>query len=152
MAGMGFSINSAGVTMVNNTAKTCLQVTAGANKPLLIKSLKVMGKQAAGGTDAVGLIQAYYNTTQSGTGTTATAVKHRLSDAGTLLVTGKSNFTVEPTSPVDLGRWWYVQPQTGFIDYFPPGLEIYVPALYSISFVATFGGTPTLLFACDGEE
>ena len=152
MAGVGFSVNSGECTLVAATAKTLLQVKAATNQRVLIRGLKILGKQAAGGTDPVVKVRMTRSTANFGTGSTATPSKSNPSNGETLQTSCAANFTVEPTSPTDTGQWWEVQPQSGVIEFLPPGMEIQVPGGQSVQFEALSTGTPTLLVTAIVEE
>lgn len=152
MAGVLCHVNSAECALVAATAKTLLQVKAATNQRVLIKGLRIMGKQSAGGTDAVVKIRMTRSTANFGTGTGATPGKNDPGDAETVQTTCAGNFTVEPTTPSDSGLWWEIQPQTGVIEFLPPDLVIKVPGGASANFEATSSGTPTLLITATFEE
>ncbi len=59
---------------------------------------------------------------------------------------------MEPTSPTDGGLWWEIQPQSGIIEFLPPGKEIKVPGGQAANFEATSTGTPVLNFTASCEE
>jgi hypothetical protein len=152
MAGLLLNVNSAECVLVASTAKTLLQLKAPANQRLKLRGLKILGKQAAGGTDAVVKVRMTRSTANFGTGTAATPGKANPSNGETVQSTAAGNFTVEPTSPTDGGLWWEVQPQSGVIEFLPPGLEVEVPGGQSIQFEATSTGTPTLIVTALYEE
>jgi len=145
MAGVRAYVNSGEVALVASTAKTVLQLKAPTNQRLLIHSIRLLGKQAAGGTDPVVKVRVTRSTANFGTGTGATPAKAVPSDSETLQATAAANFTVEPTTPTDSGMWWEVQPEGGVIEFLPPGHEIVVPGGQSVNFEMTSTGTPTLL-------
>jgi hypothetical protein len=152
MAGVGFNVNSGEVALVAATAKSLLQVKAPANQRVLIRSVKILGKQSAGGTDAVVKVRLTRSTAAFGTFSAATANKSNPSNGEAIQSTFGANATVEPTTPTDGGVWWEVQPQAGVIEFYPPGLEIQVPGGQSVQFEATSAGTPTLLVTVTAEE
>lgn len=152
MAGVQFSVNSGEVALAAATAKSILQVKAASNQRVLIRGIKILGKQAAGGSDAVVKVRMTRSTANFGTFTGATANKANPSNGETLQTTCGSNASVEPTSPTDGGLWWEVQPQGGVIEFLPPGLEVQVPGGQSVQFEATSSGTPTLLMTVTAEE
>ena len=80
-----------------------------------------MGKQAAGGTDAVVKLCITRSSANFGTFTGATASKNDPNDGETIQTTCGSNASVEPTSPTDGGLWWEVQPQSGASNSFRRG-------------------------------
>jgi hypothetical protein len=152
MAGVLANVNSAEVTLAASTAKTVLQVKAASNHRVVIRNLRIMGKQAAGGTDPVVKVRLTRSTANFGTGTGATPQKNNPNDDETIQTTASGNFTVEPTSPTDGGIWWEVQPQSGVIEFLPPGQEIIVPGGQAANFEATSTGTPTLTITAGIEE
>lgn len=152
MAGLLLNVNSGECTLVAATAKTLIQIKAPANQRLKLKGLKILGKQSAGGTDAVVKVRMTRSTANFGTGSAATPGKANPSNGETVQSTAASNFTVEPTAPADAGLWWEVQPQSGVIEFYPPGLEVEVPGGQSAQLEATSAGTPTLIVTATYEE
>jgi hypothetical protein len=152
MAGLVLYVNGAETTLVAATAKTLLQVKAPTNQRLVVKGLKFMGKMAAGGTDPVVKIRLTRSTANFGTGTGATPAKANPSNGETVQSTAAGNFTVEPTSPTDGGLQWELQPQSGVIEFIPPGVWIDVPGGQSAQFEATSSGTPILCATAIYEE
>lgn len=152
MAAVLCHVNSGEVALVASTAKSLLQIKAAANQRVLVKGIKIMGKQAAGGTDAVVKVRMTRSTANFGTFTGATPAKNDPNDGETIQTTCGSNATVEPTTPTDGGLWWEVQPQSGVIEFIPPGMEIKVPGGQAVQFEATSTGTPTLVVTASFEE
>lgn len=153
MAGVGFTVNSGEVVLVAATAKTVLQVKAAANQRTLIKGIKLLGKQPAGGTDTPCKVRMTRSTANFGTaGTTPTAGKLNPSNGETIQTAFGAGFSVEPTAPTDSGLWWEVQPQAGVIEALPPGSVIEVPGGQSVNFEFTSPGAPTVLVTVTGEE
>lgn len=152
MAAVIWHVNSGEVTLVASTAKSALQIKAPTNQRVILRGLKLLGKQAAGGTDPVVKIRLTRSTANFGTFTGATPSKNDPSDAETIQTTCGSNASVEPTSPTDGGLWWEVQPENGLIEFMPPGLEIKIPGGQSVQFECTSTGTPTLLVTATCEE
>lgn len=145
MAGVLANVNSGEVSLVAATAKTVLQLKAPANQRLLIQSVRILGKQPAGGTDTPIKVRLTQSSANFGTGSAATPGKNNPSDSETLQASASSNFSVEPTSPTDSGEWWEVQPQAGIIEFLPPGKEIVVPGGHAVNFECTSAATPVLL-------
>jgi len=152
MAGLLLNVNSGEVALAAATPKTLLQIKAPTNQRVRVKSLKILGKQPAGGTDAVVKVRMTRSTANFGTGSSAPPSKNDPSDPETVQTVASANFTVEPTSPADGGLWWEVQPQSGVIEFYPPGSEIQIPGGQAVSFEATSPGTPTLLMVASIEE
>lgn len=153
MAGVAFTVNSGEVTLVANTAKTVLQIKAATNQRVLVKGLKLLGKQAAGGTDAVCKVRMTRSTANFGTaGSTPAPGKLNPSNGETIQTSFGANFSAEPTSPTDSGLWWEVQPQGGVIEALPPGSWIEVPGGQSVNFEFTSSGTPVVLVTATAEE
>lgn len=152
MAGVLCHVNSGEVALVASTAKSVLQVKAAANQRVLIKSLRILGKQAAGGVDPVVKVRMTRNSASFGTFSAATPSKNDPTDSETVQTTAGANATVEPTTPTDGGLWWEVQPQVGVIESFAPGQEIKVPGGQSVQFECTSTGTPTLMIEATFEE
>lgn len=145
-------LNSGECTLSASTEKTLLQIKAPSNQRVAIKGIKLMGKQPAGGTDAVVKIRMTRSTANFGTGSSATPGKNNPSDPETIQSTCYNNFTVEPTSPTDSGLWWEVQPQAGIIEFLPIDMVIEIPGGQSVNFAATSTGTPTLTVTVSFEE
>lgn len=152
MAGVRANVNSGEVTLVASTAKTVLQITAATNQRVLLKGLRIFGKQAAGGTDVPIKIRMTRSTANFGTGTTATPGKNDPTDSETLQTSAKSNFTVEPTTPTDSGLWWELPPQIGIEEFLPFDLPIPIPGSQSVNFEFTSTGTPTVMMTATFEE
>jgi hypothetical protein len=152
MAGLKLFVNSGEVVFVANTAKTALQIKAPTNQRLLLKQIKVFGKQPAGGTDTPVKFRLTRSTANFGTGTTATPGKLNTSNPETIQSTAANNFTVEPTSPTDTAYWQEVQPQTGTIEFEPITDPIEVPGGTSIQAEITSVGTPTVTVVFEYEE
>jgi hypothetical protein len=152
MAGLKLFVNSGEVAFVAATAKTALQIKAPTNQRLLLKQVRIMGKQPAGGTDTPVKVRLTRSTANFGTGTADTPGKLNPSNGETVQSTAASNFTVEPTSPTDSGLWWEVQPQTGVIEFEPITDPIEIPGGQSIQCEITSVATPTLLVTFEYEE
>jgi hypothetical protein len=152
MAGVIAHVNSGECTLAASTAKSLLQIKAATNQRVLVKALRILGKQAAGGTDAVVKVRITRNSASFGTFSSATPSKNDPSDSETIQTTAGSNATVEPTSPTDAGLWYEVQPQIGIIELFPPGMELKIPGGQSIQVECTSTGTPTLMVSATFEE
>jgi hypothetical protein len=152
MAGVLAHVNSGEVALTAATAKTLLQLKAPTNQRLIVKGLKLMGKQPAGGTDTPVKIRLTRSTANFGSGAAATASKNDPNDGETLQATCYAALTTEPTSPTDGGLWWEVQPQSGVIEFLPPGMEIKIPGGQSAQFEATSVATPTLMICASYEE
>jgi hypothetical protein len=152
MAGVIAHVNSGEVALAAATAKTVLQIKAPAQQRLQIKSLRMFGKQAAGGTDAVVKVRMTRSTATFGTGTVATPAKNDPSDSETLQATAAANFTVEPTTPTDGGLWWELQPQIGIEEFLPLDQPIKIPGGQSVQFEFTSSATPTVLLTATYEE
>ena len=152
MAGVLLHVNSGTVSLVASTAKTVLQIKAPANQRLLIKGLKLIGNQPAGGTDSPVMIRITRSSSNFGTGSAATPAKNDPTDSETIQSTAFANFSVEPTSPTDGGLRWPVQPQSGVIEFLPLGMEIKVPGGTSVNFECTSPATPSLVLTASYEE
>jgi hypothetical protein len=152
MAGLLCHVNSGEVALVAATAKTVLQIKAAANQRVILKGIKLFGKQAAGGTDVPVKVRITRSSANFGTLTGATPAKNNPSNGETIQTTCGSNATVEPTTPTDGGVWWEVQPQSGVIEFIPPGLELQIPGGQAINFECTSSGTPTVMLVASFEE
>ncbi len=152
MAGVIAHVTSGEVALVASTAKSCLQIQAANNQRVLVRALRITGKQPAGGTDTPVKVRMTRSTANFGTFTAATPHKNDPTDSETLQTACGSNASIEPTSPADGGIWWEIQPQSGIIEFLPPDMLIKVPGGQSVQFEATSGGTPTLTFTATFEE
>jgi hypothetical protein len=152
MAGQLAHVTSGEVTLVANTAKSCLQIKAATNQRVIVEALRITGKQPAGGTDTPVKVRMTRSTANFGTFSAATPAKNNPSNGETIQTTCGSNASVEPTSPTDGGLWWEVQPQSGVIEFYPPDMRIEVPGGQSIQFEATSPGTPILTMTATFEE
>lgn len=152
MARLSYYVNSGEVTMVSATAKSILQVKAPTNQRLVIWSLKMFGKQSAGGTDAVGKVRMTRSTANFGTFTGATPNKVNPSNGETIQATCGSNASAEPTAPTDGGLWYEIQPQSGIIENLPLDKPIEIPGGQSVQFEVTVTGTPVLMMTALVEE
>ncbi len=144
MAGVIANTNSGEVTLVASTAKTLLQIKAATNQRVVIKSIRLMGKQPAGGSDTPIKIRLTRSTSSFGAGAAATLAKNNPSDAETLQTTCYAGLTTEPASPADGGIIWEVQPQSGVIEFITPDLFIPVPGGAAANFEATSPATPVV--------
>ena len=152
MAGQICFVNSGEVALVASTAKSVLQIKAAANQRVLVRRLRLMGKQPAGGTDTPVKIRMTRSTANFGTFTGATAGKNNPSNGETLQTTCGSNASVEPTAPTDSGLWWELPPQIGIIEFLPITQPIEIPGGQSIQFECTSAATPTVMLEADFEE
>lgn len=152
MAGLLCNVTSGEVALVAATAKTVLQIKAAANQRVLLRSLKIMGKAAAGGTDTPVKVRFTRSTANFGTLTAATPNKANPSNAETIQTTCGSNATVEPTTPTDGGVMYEISPQSGVIEFYPPGLELHVPGGNALNIECTSAATPTLTITATFEE
>ncbi len=152
MAGVGVYVNTGLVALVAATPKSLLQIKAPANQRLIIKTLRMLGDQSAGGTDAPVKVRMTQSSASFGTFSAATAGKQDSTNPETLQGTYGTNATVEPTTPTDSGLEWYVQPQGGIIEMLGSDQWIPVPGGHSVQFECTSPGTPSLAFCATVEE
>jgi hypothetical protein len=152
MAGVLAHVTSGEVTLVANTAKSCLQIKAANNQRVIIRALRFTGKQPAGGTDTPLKLRLTRSTANFGTFSAATPSKNDPTDSETIQTTCGSNASVEPTSPTDGGIWWELQPQSGIIEFLPPDMLIKVPGGQAVQFEATSPGTPIITLTATFEE
>jgi hypothetical protein len=152
MAGVKAHVTSGEVTLVANTAKSCLQIKAAANQRVIVEALRITGKQPAGGTDTPVKIRMTRSTANFGTFSSATVGKNDPTDSETLQTTYGANASVEPTAPTDGSLWWEVQPQSGLIEFYPPDMRIEVPGGQSVQFEATSNATPIITMTATTEE
>src|SRR5579864_7336422 len=152
MAGMLLHVNSGEAALVGSTAKSMLQIKAPANQRLLVRSIGLWGKQAAGGTDAVVKVRLTRVASGGafGTFTAATPVKNNPSQPETIQSTCGGNASVEPTA-TDGGRWWELPPAGGIeeLNLVPP---IEIPGGAAIQLEFTSSGTPTVMASASYEE
>ena len=152
MSALVCHVNSGEVTLVASTAKSVLQIKAPANQRVLLKAIKLFGKQPAGGTDTPVKIRLTRSTANFGTFSAATANKNNPSNGETIQTSCGANASAEPTAPTDGGLWWEVQPQSGVIEFLPPGLEVQIPGGQAINIECTSNGTPTVMITATFEE
>jgi hypothetical protein len=152
MAGLILHGNSAECTLVANTAKSLLQIKAPTNQRVNLFGLKIMGKQSAGGTDAVVKVRMTRSTANFGTFSAVTPGKVNPANGETIQSTWGGNASVEPTSPTDSGLWWEIQPQSGVIEFIPPDFRDQIPGGQSVQFEFTSTGTPTLIVTVYADE
>jgi len=152
MAGLLLYGNSGEAALVASTAKTMLQIKAPANQRVLVRSLRLFGKQPAGGTDPVVKIRMTRSTANFGTGSSVTPGKNNPSNGETIQSVWAGNFSVEPTSPTDGGLWWELQPQSGIIELLAADKPIEIPGGQSAQFECTSTGTPTIMISAGAEE
>lgn len=135
MAGLKLVANSGEVVLVASTVKTVLQIAmpAAGNQRALVTGIRITGKSAAGGVDVpiqVRLTRCI-NANKGTSGATATPGKLNPSNPEVVQSIANITFSVEPTSLTDTGIWWNVQPQSGIIEFFPPALNVEIPASLS---------------------
>lgn len=153
MAGLKLVASSGEVAYVASTEKTGLQLQAPTNQRLLVKNIRVTGKQAAGGTDTpIKLRLTTCVVANAGTGTTGTPGKLNPSDPETVQSVVKTNNSAEPSSVTDKGMVWDIQPQFGVIEFWPQSEYIEVPGGQCLNFCITSGATPTLTITVGYEE
>lgn len=157
MAAVVLQCNSGECTLVASTAKTILQIKAPTNQRVLVKSLRLFGKQSANGNDPVVKVRITRSSGSFGTGTAQTAgtgtySKNDPSDSETPQTVVTTNFTAEPTTPVDSGLWYELQPQIGILDIFAPDQFIKIPGGQSINVECTSTATPVVMAQATFEE
>lgn len=111
MAGVGFYMSTAEVALAAATAKTVIEITAGANHRALVEQFGFFFDGISGTDQPVVVELIRIGTT--GTGTAGTPVKRDPDMSETLQVDFKYNFTVEPTGITVLKRW-NIHPQSGY--------------------------------------
>lgn len=153
MAGLNIFVTSGECALIASSSMSILQIKAPTNQRLVIKKISLMGKQAAGGTDAVVRYRLTRNSANFGTFTgTATTGKMNPSDGETLQGTYNRLATTEPTTPTDTGMLWEWSPQIGAIDDLSLDKWIEVPGGQSVQIEALSTGTPTVVATCVVEE
>ncbi len=147
MAGLLLTGNSGSCTLVALTAKTILQIKMPANQRGVVRTIKLFGESAAGGTDVPCKVRLTYSTTNFGTGSAVTPGKNDPGMAETVQSVWKGNFSAEPTSPTDMGSAYRFQPQLGVIEPFYFGQEVRIPGGYALNVEVTSasGQTPTVM-------
>lgn len=113
----------AGAALVAATAKTALNVIAGANDGPVITELSVTFDGVS--ASAVPVLVELCSSTQgaAGTSTAFTPLQIRGGDVRTASCTAGVNYTAEPTTLVVL-KHWYVPPTSGLIIQHPLGREV----------------------------
>lgn len=152
MAGILAFASSGEVALVAATPKSVLQIKAPANQRIIIRSVRFLGKQPAGGSDTPIKVKMTRNSANFGTFTAMTPGKQNPSNGETLQGTYGQNASAEPTSPTDSGLWWEVQPQAGVEELLPIDQWIEVPGGQSVQFECTSVATPTILIVATVEE
>jgi len=152
MAGLILHANSGEVSLAASTPKTVLQIKAPTNQRLVLTSLRLLGKQPAGGTDTPVKVRITRSTANFGTGSAVTPAKNDPTDSETVQSTAAGNFTVEPTSPTDGGLWYEFSPQAGIIEPFAPGQEIKIPGGQALNVECTAAATATVLVTATYQE
>ena len=153
MAGLKLKITSGEVATVNGV-KTLLQIKAAANQRVVIRGIRIFGKDLTTTTNAPVKIRMTRSTSAFGSSASSVGViaKNDPSDAETIQTTVTSNFNSEPTSPTDAGLWWELQPQTLLEEFYGPGEEIKIPGGQSLQFEVTAGAVSTMVISVDAEE
>jgi len=154
MAGTLFTASSGDVALASATAKTCLQIKASASTGVYCKGFRVVGIQAAGGTDAAVKLRATRSTGSFGTATGAGyAAKTDPDRAVAIQATVSYNFTAEPTSPTDQYDYAAFNPESGFTEIWPRDLWLFIPAGAALNFELTaVSGTPGIRVTAFCEE
>ena len=150
MAGVRAVVNSGEITMGASATRTVLSIVAATNQRVLVRSIRLLGKQPAGGTDTPIKIRC----TRAGTGGTTSALtpaKVDPSDSETLQTTAKT-YTAEPSAVTDAGFLWEVQPQAAIEEFLPIGEEIKIPGGTQLNWEATTTSGATLAITVGYEE
>lgn len=133
MAGLKLAASSGNVVLAASTAKTILQIAMPAlgNQRAVVTGIKITGKQPAGGSDVPVLVQlTRCINVNKGTASVNAILPGKMNPSNPEIANSINNitFTVEPTSVVDTGIWWNVQPQAGVIEFWSPNLFLDIPA------------------------
>lgn len=122
MSGVGFYMTPGeDIALVAATAKTVIEITAGANHRAILRKLGFYFDGVIVTGESV-LVEAIRITT-TGTGTAEAPQKVDADASETLQVDFKSNFTVEPTVGAVL-EVWKVHPQGGYAEFMPIDVNI----------------------------
>lgn len=152
MAGLLCHGTSGEVALVASTAKSLCQVKAPTNQRLLIRSIRMFGKAAAGGTDTPVKVRLTYSSANFGTFSGGVYAKADPTTDETAQATFGGSASVEPTTPTDLGLYWELQPQSGIEEFLPLAAPIVIPGGKSVQFECTSTGTPTIVVTVGVEE
>ena len=149
MAGVGFYMTAGEIALVAATAKTIIEVTAGANHRVRIDSLGFFfdGTSVTGEPVVVELIR--IGTT--GTGSAGTPVKLDPDASETLEVDFKFNMSVEPTG-ITVLKTWNIHPQAGYEVILPLTRPIWLPGADLVGIRCTAPSGVNVLVNVEGEE
>ena len=125
MAGLRLHVPTGEVSLSSGTAKTVFTLTAPSNHRVLIRGIEVFFKGTSP-TDTPVKIEISRITTDGGTASSPTVAKNDENAGESPLSTVKSAYTAEPSTYGNNMKTWEVHPQTGLINWFPPGAEIVV--------------------------
>lgn len=119
-----FVVSTGSVTLVANTAKTCIELPTSATTPIVITALEVMSAATAAGS----LVVEWGTYTVTGTGTTVTAQKWGQDQSiAAIMGTIKVANTVEPTSFAAIQPNWVIPLPGMYSIIYPFGRELYQP-------------------------
>lgn len=143
MAGLRLHVPTGEVSLSANTAKTVITLTAPSNHRVLIRGIEVFFKGISP-TDTPVKIEISRITTDGGTASSPTIAKNDENAGETPLSTVKSAYSAEPSTYGNNLKTWEIQPQTGLINWFPPGEEIVVNGGNEIGIRMTAGQAETV--------
>jgi hypothetical protein len=150
MSGVRFAVTTEGeVALAAATAKTVLQIVAGANHRVHLDLLKVTLKGIVP-TDAPVLVEILRQTT-AGTMTAITPKKVNDADNEALVVTGAKNATAEPTSG-DVIDEFLIHPQGGYAEVKPFNKPVPIIGGGRIGIRITAPQANTARVSVEGEE
>lgn len=144
MAGNIWTGNSGEFALTANTAQSTCQVKAASNARQVIRQIKIMGKQPAGGTDAVVKVRATYSSANYGTFAGGVYAMRDQSQPESITATFGGRASAEPTSPTDLAMLWEFNPQIWTSEAWVKELSIPVPGGKSVQFELLSTETPTV--------
>lgn len=150
MAGVRLRMSSGEEPIVAGTPETVLQVVAAANHRVKLTEYSISFKGTSA-TDAPVRCR-IFRQTGAGTSAAATVSKDDASVDEVLQTTGRSQFTVEPTSDDALMDEFEVHPQTGVKVFLPPGQELLVPGGGRLGFKLSALQNQTAVVAVGAEE
>ena len=149
MAGVGFYMSAAEIALAAATAKTIIEVTAGANHRTLVEQIGFFFDGVTVGDEPVVIELIRIGTT--GTGSAGTPVLRDPDMSETLQVDFKYNMSVEPTGIVVLKRW-NIHPQSGYEVILPITAPIPVPGSDLVGIRCTAPDVVNVLVNIEGQE
>lgn len=149
MAGVGFYMTAGEIALVGTTAKTIIEVTAGADHRVRIDSIGFFFDSTAVTNEPVVVELIRIGTT--GTGSAGTPEKLDPDYSETLEVDFKSNMSVEPTG-ITVLKTWNIHPQSGYEVVLPLNRPIWLPGSDLIGIRCTAPDAVNVIVNVEGEE